>query len=123
MNVRGILAMSRLREIHLTRARSRAEKAAALPNPIEKFTEQAQPGHLRPRDESARYSRTRARDLGLIEIPTLRRQFRLRVKALAVGRYPCIAVYHAGILLLYSAPEKAFFIKKLFNVRNSYITL
>jgi hypothetical protein len=40
----------------------------------------------------------------------------LRVEALAVGRYPCIAVNHAGILLLYSAPEKPFFIKGFFDV-------
>jgi hypothetical protein len=38
----------------------------------------------------------------------------LRVEALAVRRYPCIAVNHAGILLLYSAPEKPFFYQRAF---------
>jgi hypothetical protein len=41
----------------------------------------------------------------------------LGVNALAVGRNPCVAVFHAKILLLYSAPEKPFFIKGLFHVQ------
>jgi hypothetical protein len=43
----------------------------------------------------------------------------LRVEALAVGRYLCIAVNHARILLLYSAPGKPFLVKGIFYVRNS----
>jgi len=43
----------------------------------------------------------------------------LRVEALAVGRYSCIAQNHGMILLLYSAHEKPFFINGIFYVRKS----
>ena len=43
----------------------------------------------------------------------------LRVNALAVRRYPCVAQNHGLILLLYFAPEKLFSIKGLLGVQNS----
>src|SRR5665647_3102848 len=42
----------------------------------------------------------------------------LRVNALTIRRYPCIAQNHGPILLLYYAPEKLFPIKGLFEVHN-----
>jgi hypothetical protein len=43
----------------------------------------------------------------------------LSVHALAVRPYPCAGMNHGMILPLYSAPEKPFLIKGLFDVRNS----